>query len=45
MHKKSLMRDATNIVHHGAGPSEITFKSHVDIENAKPLLICSYETS
>jgi predicted transport protein len=42
---KDLMRDVSNIGHHGTGELEITIKSEEDLEQVKPLLIRSYESS
>lgn len=42
---QGFTRDVRNIGHYGTGDLEITLRTKADLENAKPLLVASYEVS
>jgi predicted transport protein len=42
---ESMMRDVSEIGHHGTGDLEITLKTDQDLEGVKPLLVRSYENN
>lgn len=43
--ESGFTKDMTNIGHYGTGDLEIRIKSDLDVENAKPLIVRSYEDS
>lgn len=43
--KEGFTRDVREVGHYGTGDLEVTLKSHADFEQAKPLIVQSYEGS